>query len=127
METAATGRSCGLILIICALAMSAGIAASSGGLTISDSQALAAGRRLWKNECGGTVSGLTSWNAGENFASLGIGHYIWYPVGERGPFEESFPELVRFLADNHVAFPSWLNAGAGCRWKTRAEFEHAQN
>ncbi len=29
----------------------------------------------------GTVSGLTSWNEGEEFASLGIGHFIWYPAG----------------------------------------------
>ena len=39
------------------------------------------GKRIWQNECGGTADGLTSWNAGENFASLGIGHFIWYPKG----------------------------------------------
>jgi hypothetical protein len=114
-----------LVLLAAAGAPAAG--AASPALAISDAQALAAGRRLWQNECGGTVSGLTSWNAGENFASLGIGHYIWYPAGERGPFEESFPELVRFLAANHVALPSWLNAGAGCPWRTRADFERAQS
>ncbi|MEA3211856.1 MAG: hypothetical protein QOE70_4913 [Chthoniobacter sp.] len=35
------------------------------------------GRRVWQNECGGTREGLTSWNADESFASLGIGHFIW--------------------------------------------------
>ena len=119
-----------------ALALVAWVAIATGGpdakpaspaLTISDAQALAAGRRLWQNECGGTVSGLTSWNSGENFASLGIGHYIWYPAGERGPFKESFPELVRFLAAENVSVPSWLHPEAGCPWRSRTEFERAQN
>src|SRR5947209_16869996 len=30
------------------------------------------GKKIWQNECNGTVSGLTSWNGGENVASLGI-------------------------------------------------------
>jgi hypothetical protein len=126
MISAVTLR-CGLALVVWTATGTLAAGAATPALTISDVQALAAGRRLWKNECDGTVSGLTSWNAGENFASLGIGHYIWYPAGERGPFEESFPELVRFLAVNHVALPSWLHAEAGCPWRSRAEFEGAQS
>jgi len=80
------------------------------------------GQRVWQNECGGTREGLTSWNPGENFASLGIGHFIWYPKGVRGPFEESFPALARFLAANGVRLPAWLKPGMPCPWRTRAEF-----
>ena len=61
-------------------------------ITISHSDALKVGKRVWQNECNGTISGLTSWNQGEDFASLGIGHFIWYPKERRGPFEEEFPE-----------------------------------
>src|SRR6266404_3179051 len=68
----------------------------SGGVTISHTDALRIGKKIWRNECGGSVAGLTSWNSGENFASLGIGHFIWYPKGVRGPFDESFPKLVEF-------------------------------
>src|SRR6188474_258742 len=75
----------------------------------------AIGRRVWQNECGGTRDGLTSWNAGEGFASLGIGHFIWYPKGPHGPFEESFPKLVKFLAANGAKVPEWLHA-ADCPW-----------
>jgi hypothetical protein len=78
------------------------------------------GRRVWQNECGGTREGLTSWNTGENFASLGIGHFIWYPKGVNGPFDESFPGLVKFLAANGVKTPDWLEGD--CPWNTRAEF-----
>ena len=49
------------------------------------------GNRIWKNECAGSVAGLVSWNDGEAFPSLGIGHFIWYPAGYTGPFDESFP------------------------------------
>jgi hypothetical protein len=46
------------------------------------------GKKVWANECDGKVEGLTSWNGGEAFPSLGIGHFIWYPAGRRGPFDE---------------------------------------
>ena len=101
------------------------IVQTSGALEISDSQAERIGRRIWQNECGGTVSGLTSWNAGEDFASLGIGHFLWYPAGKRGPFEESFPPLLRYLESRRVALPDWLKEAKSCPWSTRSEFEAA--
>jgi hypothetical protein len=66
---------------------------------------------------------MTSWNAGEGFASLGIGHFIWYPKGVNGPYEESFPELVRFLAGNGKKLPAWLKAADDCPWNSKAEFQ----
>jgi hypothetical protein len=100
------------------------VATVSAALTqtveLSEGQALEIGRRIWKNECGGTVSGLTTWNAGEEFASLGIAHFIWYPEGRRGPFEESFPRLVDFLAGQGVQVSGWLHGS--CPWKNRAQF-----
>src|SRR5438874_10010389 len=95
------------------------------GAGLSGSELDRIGHRIWQNECAGTVEGLTSWNAGENFASLGIGHFIWYPKGVDGPFEESFPPLVRFLSANGVTLPAWLKPGAPCPWRTRAEFQAA--
>lgn len=93
----------------------------SEAVRLSDSQALRIGKRIWQNECAGTVEGLTSWNKGEDFASLGIGHFIWYPKGKRGPFEESFPGLAAYLKANGVSVPSWMEGD--CPWKTRSEFE----
>jgi hypothetical protein len=80
------------------------------------------GKRIWKNECDGTVDGLTSWNTGENFASLGIGHFIWYIKGEEGPFEESFPKLVAWFQQNGVPLPQWLQGEKHCPWTSRAAF-----
>src|SRR4051794_12913850 len=98
-------------------------------ISISHSDALKIGKRVWQNECNGTISGLTSWNQGEDFASLGIGHFIWYPKGKRGPFEESFPKLVSFVSKRGAKLPTML-LGIGelpCPWNSRAEFVQAQH
>lgn len=89
-------------------------------VSLTDSQALEIGKRIWKNECAGTVSGLTSWNAGEEFPSLGIAHFIWYPEGYRGPFEESFPGLVTYLESRGNKVPGWVRGA--CPWPTRKAF-----
>lgn len=97
-----------------------GPAPAAAASSLTPAQKERVGRRIWQNECAGTVEGLTSWNTGEDFASLGIGHFIWYPAGQRGPFEESFPPLVRYLNHTGVATPAWM-AGP-CPWSTRAAF-----
>lgn len=107
------------------LALSLALISAPLAFALSDAELNSIGRRVWKNECGGTKEGLTSWNTGENFASLGIGHFIWYPRGVNGPFEESFPKLVRFLRARGASVPAWLTPDLDCPWKTRAEFQAA--
>src|SRR5437588_886841 len=100
----------------------------ANAINLSRAEAMRIGKKIWQNECNGTVSGLTSWNSGENFASLGIGHFIWYPEGMQGPFEESFPQLVSFIAAHGAKLPN-LVLGPGklhCPWKSRTEFLGAQ-
>ncbi|HJT80794.1 MAG TPA: hypothetical protein VJ719_06320 [Chthoniobacterales bacterium] len=96
---------------------------------LSPAEAKQIGKRIWQNECNGTISGLTSWNSGENFASLGIGHFIWYPKGQNGPFDESFPRLVAFMSARGAKLPSVAkNAEPGsCPWNNRSEFVQAQD
>ena len=96
--------------------------AQTSGLHLAPDQVSRIGKRIWANECGGTVAGLTSWNKGEDFASLGIGHFIWYPAGKEGPFEESFPPLVRYLQNRRVSLPPWLPRTADCPWQSREAF-----
>jgi hypothetical protein len=93
-------------------------------VNLSRAEALRIGKKIWQNECAGTIAGLTSWNPGENFASLGIGHFIWYPKGVRGPFEESFPDFISFAAERSAPLPevARANRSTGCPWSSRAEF-----
>ncbi len=96
--------------------------AGAAEVSLSPLERMRIAHRIWENECGGTVSGLTSWNAGEDFASLGIGHLIWYPKGKRGPFEESFPGLLRFCTERGRQLPRFLSPNEPCPWSTRAQF-----
>jgi len=98
----------------------------ASAITLTPSEADRVGRLLWQNECDGTVEGLTSWNTGEEFASLGIGHFIWYPAGYEGPFDESFPKMLAFVAKSGAKIPPWLLNTPDCPWKTREEFLAAQ-
>ena len=91
-------------------------------LSVSSQDASKIGEKIWKNECAGTMEGLTNWNKGENFASLGIGHFIWYPVDKKERFQETFPDLLKFLKKEGAALPAWLNTAAGCPWNSREEF-----
>lgn len=34
---------------------------------------------IWQRESAGSVEGLTAWNAGESFASVGFHHALWHP------------------------------------------------
>jgi len=105
--------------VFCALAVQISVADS---IRISDAEADRIGQKIWKNECGGTRDGLTSWNKAEDFPSLGIGHFIWYPQGKRGPFKESFPALKDYLQTQGVKLPGWLASAKACPWPDRASF-----
>ena len=91
-------------------------------LSVSSQDAKKIGEKIWKNECAGTLEGLTNWNIGENFPSLGIGHFIWYPVDKSERFEETFPALLTFLQNEGATLPSWLKATSKCPWNSREEF-----
>lgn len=79
-------------------------------------------RKIWQNESGGKVSGLTAWNVGEEFPSLGIGHFIWYPKGYQGPFTESFPQFIQFARQQGLKPPA-IALTADAPWASRKEFQ----
>ena len=85
-------------------------------------QKAAIGKKIWQNECASSVAGLTTWNAGEEFPSLGIGHFIWYPVGFKGRFEESWPSFVAFARQRGARLPAVAHE-AHSPWKTKAQFK----
>jgi hypothetical protein len=79
--------------------------------------------RIWQNECNATISGLTHWNVGENFASVGIGHFIWFPKGCEERFEETFSQLLAFLREKNAPIPAWVTPV--CPWDNRQDFYRA--
>jgi hypothetical protein len=82
------------------------------------------GHKIWLNETAGNRDAITSWNANEEFASLGIGHFIWFPAGKTAPFEESFPRMLEFLRQQNARLPSWVDQTPipPCPWISRTDF-----
>lgn len=99
---------------------------ATGTTRLTEAQKNTIGQKIWQNESGGRVTGLTAWNAGEEFPSLGIGHFIWYPAGFKGPFEESWPRFVQF-ASQRGKTPPPVARHRYSPWQTRSEFEREFN
>lgn len=91
-------------------------------LSESDLQWL--GDRIYANECASRFACLSSWNEGEDFPSLGIGHFIWFPENKNAPFEQTFPDLIQFYLSNEVEVPLWIidQKDSGAPWQSREEF-----
>ena len=111
-----------LLAAACGPASPPEVSANPSTLTAAQKQAI--GRKIWQNECAGTVDGLTTWNAGEEFPSLGIGHFIWYPAGFNGRFNETWPQFVDFASRQGIQVPA-VGRRADCPWNTKAEFQAA--
>ncbi len=67
-------------------------------------------KKIYQNECASEPKNLVHWNKGEEFVSLGIGHFIWYPKGVTKKFDESFPKLLKYMKNHNYPIPNWLNA-----------------
>ncbi|MEX0964158.1 MAG: hypothetical protein WDZ52_09000 [Pseudohongiellaceae bacterium] len=82
------------------------------------------GDRIFANECNRNFECLTSWNVGEDFPSLGIGHFIWYRRQQAERFEETFPALLAFYQQQGAAIPAWIAAldSPDSPWQNREQF-----
>ena len=84
--------------------------------------------KIYQNETNGNPKYIMYWSPNENFASLGIGHFIWYPAGEPKQFDETFPDMIDYFIANKVEIPTWLKYArkTGAPWKDKATFERAR-
>ncbi len=82
------------------------------------------GNLIWQNECSKRKDLLVFWNKNEPFPSLGIGHFIWYPEGQKKEYTEQFPALCTYLKQHNVTLPQWLEASLskGAPWHSRNAF-----
>lgn len=120
-----------IVFITCAGGPLAALAQNLGPLTtrleVSPEVAAKVGRRIWLNESGGEEQALIVWSGGEDFMSLGIGHFIWFSAGRSSQFEESFPPMLEYLRAKGVKLPGWLDKHPipPSPWSTRLEFERS--
>lgn len=84
--------------------------------------------KIYSNEASSNPDKLMIWAKGENFASVGIGHFIWYPAGEPKRFDETFPSMIDYFVKNKVQIPKWLAIArhTGAPWANKATFEQSK-
>jgi len=113
-----------IVLVLLALTTTVGRAAA-----IDTSRLGTIGRKIYANECGSKPENLITWNRGEEFISLGIGHFIWYPQGRSGPYTESFLSFIRYAAHQEANLPVMLSGEPvpGCPWPDREAYLNARD
>jgi len=96
---------------------------------VDNSELFAIGDQIFKNETGGKIDQLVHWNHREDFASMGIGHFTWYPAGRRARYGNTFPGLLDHLQKNGVQLPYWVQRARfeGAPWRSREELMRAKN
>ena len=87
------------------------------------------GEKIFLNEAGGDQQNLVHWNTGEDFASLGIGHFLWYPPGRVQRFGNTFPGLIEYMGTRGAPAPSWvqLAVARGAPWYSRQELQRVKH
>ena len=94
----------------------------STDIKLTQKQANFIAQKVWQNEGAGKDKYLVWWNKGEDFASLGIGHFIWFPKDHTERFREVFPMVVAFMQKKGVAMPPWLTPETDFPWQSKAAF-----
>ncbi|GEM_PF-525542 len=104
-------------------------AGAAGMPTLSTQELLLIADHIFKNESGSDPDKLVHWNDGENFASMGLGHFTWYPAGRAARFGNTFPDLLGHLQSNGVQLPAWVQQARyqGAPWRTKAELMRAKH
>jgi len=95
----------------------------AGKVIVSEKDLGLIGDMVFFNECGEKFDLIVCWNEGEDFMSLGLGHFIWYQKDKDNRFEESFPKLLNFMRQKGRNIPTWLEdmEHNGYPWKNRQE------
>lgn len=87
------------------------------------------GEKIFENECASKEENLISWNEGEDFVSLGIGHFIWYPPRGKRIFVGSFVKFLEYAKASGEEIPPWLDKKPipACPWGSRYIFLKAKS
>ena len=115
-----------LIIIIHLAILALTLKCNSHNLTKEQKKVLS--QEIWKNETGKKEKFLVFWNPNEEFLSLGIGHFTWYPNGATKIYTQTFPSLLALFQKKDVLLPEWLKKATlnGSPWQNKKEFYDAQ-
>ena len=97
-----------------------------GEIRLSKSQLNRIAHKIWMNEGAGKRSYLVWWNKGEEFASLGIGHFIWFTKDKPMWFFHAFPAMLKYITARGAKPPKWLTPNTPCVWNSYQEWKVAK-
>ena len=100
--------------------------ANAKELALDNKQAQQIAQKIWQNEGSGIKSKLVHWNKGEEFASVGIGHFIWFTADKPMWFWEAFPPMLDFITARGAKPPKWLREQKHCIWNSYEEWKYAK-
>ena len=103
-----------LLFIMCASSL------ALNALTPEETKTI--GQKIYFNECSSKKNRLVFWNANEDFPSLGIGHFIWFPKGFKGSFEQMFPKLLAYFKKKKIKLPTLIAKASHAPWVNRDQF-----
>ena len=92
----------------------------SSVLNLTDAQMLEIGKRIWQNQSGGEVSGITGWDSKYGYAYIGINECIWYTQDNPNIFQENWPAMALYLKDHGFPIEEWMLGY--CPWETKEDF-----
>ncbi|MBT8343940.1 MAG: hypothetical protein KJO45_04410, partial [Sulfurovum sp.] len=95
-------------------------------IKLTDKQANFIAQKVWQNEGAELDKYLVHWNDGEDFASVGIGHFIWFSKGHTERFREVFPMVLASMEEKGVEMPNWLNSKTPLPWNSKEAFYKAK-
>jgi len=95
-------------------------------IRLSNQQAAKIAHKIWLNEGAGKRKYLVWWNKGEEFASLGIGHFIWFTKDKPMWFFHAFPAMLKFITKEGAKPPKWLKPDMSCVWNSYEEWQKAK-
>lgn len=112
-----------IFIPVVAISITSALSAAENYPALNEEERQWIGQNIFTNECAMQIDCLTSWNPGEDFPSLGIGHFIWYQQNQSEIFEESFPDLLRYLEAQGISIPNWIvDSDYASPWQNREEF-----
>ena len=82
--------------------------------------------KIWMNEGAKKRKYLVWWNRGEEFASLGIGHFIWYTKDKPMWFFHAFPAMLKYITKRGAKPPKWLTPSTPCIWNSYSQWKRAK-
>ncbi|HGZ71330.1 MAG TPA: hypothetical protein ENK74_07990 [Nitratifractor sp.] len=97
-----------------------------GQIELSKKDAAKIAHKVWLNEGAGKKSYLVWWNRGEEFASCGIGHFIWFTKDKPMWFFHAFPAMLEYITKKGAKPPKWLTPNTPCIWNSYEEWQRAK-